>query len=1089
MNEAQKELEFPSSLTATERAYIHRYCDNLNLKHRSRGVGSNRFLTIFKREGNAGANVSSGFQLVRNSRQQITSLLQRFPLSGKERQELLPRSDKSQPYDASKDLTKTTIGRLNNGLAQVPTRRQNTDLDSFRDSLPVSKFKDEIINTINNNRVTLISGETGSGKTTQVPQMILDDCFSKNRPCRIFCTQPRRIAALSVAERVATERGERIGQTVGYQIRLESKVSPKTLLTFCTNGVLLRTLMMSKNAMSTVTHVILDEVHERDRFSDFLITAIRDEMPKYGHFKVILMSAALNVDLFVKYFNHCPVISIPGNLFEVKEYFLEDVLKWLVFEIFCLQCIYYTVAEQQEYLSHWCTKLSISDAQTESHVQEFDSKIQPESMNAELMEEKEELEPWLVKEVEELMSEVWLTGNDHAFSQIFHLMVSENVSVDYQHTETSLSCLMIAAARGFIPVVEQLLNLGANVRLRASNDWTAIDWAKKFNQTDIAELLESYIVEAETSTLDTVDDTSTPILSEEDQELLSLYQHSFDDDKVDLDLVLALLIKILSSKIDGSVLIFLPGYDDIVSLRDKIGGDKFFEKYRYIIFTLHSSMQSSDQRRVFKAAPNGVTKLILSTNIAETSITINDVVCVINSGKVKEKTFDALMSMSQLKSVWISKASSLQRKGRTQLLGQLRASGFVRARGGGDIRDLNTNSENWAVVKAALCAGAYPFILKVDKAKGRIVSQKESNIKFKKPSVFEQPVFGNRAAIKSIPSEWIIYEEMSRANRFAMVTTCTAVTSVSVALFAGPSKLAPDSVRNGETRKDSMKSGMTEEESSDSEEEEKDDFMKTTIQLDDWLAFKFDNETANLILQLRHKWNSLLIRRMKSPSKPWSQVDDAIVKTIVNVLTNEEQAMGFQQPAGIGQRPKPMSADSFVAVGNSGYTDYDDYYEGRGNNRGRRVPATPPRKNYQFQPRTPRTPGSKPGSNNSSPNVNNNSTKGSNSSTPCASPLTGTGDVHGNFSGPSRYYIMKCSNYKQLDGSMNKGTWSVYGAFEKKINKEFEARKNVYLVFSVQGTGQFQGYARMISPSSKNPSPNSQGSATSSTFSIEWIKR
>ena len=87
--------------------------------------------------------------------------------------------------------------------------------------------------------------------------MLLDDHQRQGRPCRILCTQPRRISALSVADRVAAERGEKIGQAVGYQIRLESKVSPRTLLTFCTNGVLLRTLMSGDQALSSVTHIIV----------------------------------------------------------------------------------------------------------------------------------------------------------------------------------------------------------------------------------------------------------------------------------------------------------------------------------------------------------------------------------------------------------------------------------------------------------------------------------------------------------------------------------------------------------------------------------------------------------------------------------------------------------------------------------------------------------------------------------------------------------------------------------------------------------------------------------------------------------------
>ena len=100
--------------------------------------------------------------------------------------------------------------------------------------------------------------------------MILDDHHNEGKPCRVFCTQPRRISALSVADRVAAERGEKVGQTVGYQIRLESRVSPKTLLTFCTNGVLLRTLMGADAALSTVTHVIVVRLD----FGDWLLTVL-----------------------------------------------------------------------------------------------------------------------------------------------------------------------------------------------------------------------------------------------------------------------------------------------------------------------------------------------------------------------------------------------------------------------------------------------------------------------------------------------------------------------------------------------------------------------------------------------------------------------------------------------------------------------------------------------------------------------------------------------------------------------------------------------------------------------------------------------
>ncbi|XP_042338333.1 3'-5' RNA helicase YTHDC2-like, partial [Plectropomus leopardus] len=104
-------------------------------------------------------------------------------------------------------------GRLNNGIPMVPQRRSPSELDSFRCSLPVHERQEEIVQLIRGNRVVLVVGETGSGKTTQIPQFLLDEYSRNGEPCRIFCTQPRRLAAIAVAERVAAERGESVGQT------------------------------------------------------------------------------------------------------------------------------------------------------------------------------------------------------------------------------------------------------------------------------------------------------------------------------------------------------------------------------------------------------------------------------------------------------------------------------------------------------------------------------------------------------------------------------------------------------------------------------------------------------------------------------------------------------------------------------------------------------------------------------------------------------------------------------------------------------------------------------------------------------------
>lgn len=560
------------------------------------------------------------------------------------------------------------MGRLNNSIPQVPQLKTNYDVLHFRNSLTVMAKREEILHTLAYNQVIIVSGETGCGKTTQIPQFILENCQQKNQTCRIICTQPRRLSAVSVAERVAFERDEKIGQTFGYQIRLESRVAPKTLLTYCTNGVLLRTLMGDDSALAMITHIIVDEVHERDRFCDFLLIALKDALTKYRSLKVILMSATVDTSLFVKYFNNCPVISVPGKLFDVDVYYLEDILKitnYMTQDMLSKKKELLNNKDQRQLLDTW-THHKPQQSGPNKTKEKNPVPVPILKQQNEPATEKVELEPWLIEEMDKSIADAWLNGGEDNFAQILHLIHSENVSVDYQHSKTFVTTLMVAAGRGCLNTVEQLLNLGANLNLKSCNDWTALEWAKNMKQSECAELIEAYM---KTYDCSVEEDESSKVknatLSEDDKILLDIYHNTFNDENVDYNLLLSLVVHIHLKMPMGAILVFLPGYDDIVSVREKINSEiKMNQGNRFNLYILHSNMQTSDQKRVFKPSPQGTRKIILSTNIAETSITIDDVVYVVDSGKVKEKSFDAISGVCTLKSNWISQACAKQRKGR-----------------------------------------------------------------------------------------------------------------------------------------------------------------------------------------------------------------------------------------------------------------------------------------------------------------------------------------------------------------------------------------------------------------------------------------
>jgi ATP-dependent RNA helicase DHX57 len=219
-----------------------------------------------------------------------------------------------------------------------------------RAALPAAKQKGQLMDAIegpdaattsksqSGPRVTIVCGQTGCGKSTQVPQYILEHWTERQQggKCNVVVTQPRRVAAIGLAERVAAERGEKVGETVGYSVRLESQRSARTRLLFCTTGVLLRRLQ-GEPGLGGVTHVVVDEVHERTVEGDLLLLLLRTLISDgRNDLTLVLMSATADANELAAYFGSggvqrapaaVAVVSIPGFTHPVRELYLEDVLE------------------------------------------------------------------------------------------------------------------------------------------------------------------------------------------------------------------------------------------------------------------------------------------------------------------------------------------------------------------------------------------------------------------------------------------------------------------------------------------------------------------------------------------------------------------------------------------------------------------------------------------------------------------------------------------------------------------------------------------------------------------------------------------
>ncbi|KAL8965893.1 MAG: hypothetical protein Q9183_003633, partial [Haloplaca sp. 2 TL-2023] len=212
-----------------------------------------------------------------------------------------------------------------------------------REDLPMNQYRAKVLDLVSNNSYSIIVGATGSGKTTQVPQIVLDEAIARGHgtDCNVICTQPRRIAATSVARRVADERAQKLGETAGYHVRFDAKIPTYGgSITYCTTGILLQQLQHQPDEVfDRISHLVIDEVHERDIQIDFLLIILKRAIAERAVAgkstpKVVLMSATMDTELFASYFESkqdgegstaCPSLSVPGRTYPVKERYLSQI--------------------------------------------------------------------------------------------------------------------------------------------------------------------------------------------------------------------------------------------------------------------------------------------------------------------------------------------------------------------------------------------------------------------------------------------------------------------------------------------------------------------------------------------------------------------------------------------------------------------------------------------------------------------------------------------------------------------------------------------------------------------------------------------
>ncbi|BGP54757.1 hypothetical protein JCM8202_003265 [Rhodotorula sphaerocarpa] len=409
-----------------------------------------------------------------------------------------------------------------------------------RASLPIASYRSSIMDTIESSQCVVLCGETGCGKSTQVPSFILEHEMRLGRDVKIYCTEPRRISAISLAQRVSQELGEAPNACgtrnsyVGYSIRLDSAVSAATRIVYATTGIVLR-MLEGRESLSDITHIIIDEVHERSIDSDFLLIVLREILEVRRDLKVILMSATVDAEKIADYMGGCPVIRVPGRTFPVTPYFLEDVVELTRYRL---------------------------DPHSDS--------------------------PYVAR-------------SKRAYGGRRRMV--DDVPLDDDDDDDELPA----------------------------------------NAADITQLP---ISKQSRTTLDCMD------------------HHA-----INYELIISLLEHLCFLKPDliqysSATLVFMPSLESIRRLVDLLESHHTFGSNQFVILPLHSTVSNESQRLVFDTPPPGIRKIVVSTNLAETGVTIQDITAVIDTGKHREMRFDEKRQISRLVETFVAQSNAAQRRGR-----------------------------------------------------------------------------------------------------------------------------------------------------------------------------------------------------------------------------------------------------------------------------------------------------------------------------------------------------------------------------------------------------------------------------------------
>ncbi|KAI9579034.1 hypothetical protein GQX74_005917 [Glossina fuscipes] len=817
-------------------------------------------------------------------------------------------------------------------LKQSITRLNPTAQLSYQKDCAMQSYKEMILDGLQCNRVMVINGASNLDKSCAIPMYIIEKCAHEKLPCKIVCVEREQLTAIYNSRRLAEHFRERIGETVAFQVQLQSRISDSSNLIYTTSNFFLRVLMGQSipDSFRHISHVVIVDAHLHEAFADLLLRELKEALKYHAHLKVLLLSNFQFNDEFINYFGEGERLNLPDiNDSEGQQpqiLYIENI-----HQILPKRRLYKTALKASKLFPPETNK-TINSAYLDSCLEIYQQ-----------------------------------LPNEKSFQSILYMVHGESVSINYRHTITGRTVLLLASLLGKIDHVKTLIFLNADPNICDQQEMNAFNAALSMGHLDCADALKENYVQKN-------------IILSNDKEYIDHYLiidiiHMIcttEQWKVGFcfrlipfcifeclpEAITPELLTIPLDRVCLSVKLLSPHRMVAEYLQETIVKPPFPQVFRCVehlkkidvfseteditwlgcrlvdvpvdcllgkllvfavllqcidpVLTIVSFMSTLDPFELnnylddltepFKDAIRTKMKKErsrLSEGIASDHFVYlrlyqewqNDVHDENNGPLPNEYDFILNGLLEQICDI------------RTQLVGALRSCQLIHSKGVLSMHYINMKSHSWPIIKAVLVGGLYPNICLVDSKINCVKSPQTRELVLHPDSVLRSlEFFGNGYANSStmvarkINSDWIVYGKRANSGRCNSINYGTVVSPICIALFTGSPKLSSSNIQIFPSAADK-------------------DGFQAHFHMDEWISFVMDYKEAQILLKTRQCFYSRYINYLQNCNSiekyrrtkfPAAQNENILTDCLETILVREDLAYGFQQPDKTGVRPKAV---------------------------------------------------------------------------------------------------------------------------------------------------------------------------------------